>query len=239
LTLQFAAPASGPVRAVPVSVRIHELLREKIAGVELLPGAPLSEKAISEGYGVSRTPVREALLRLAAERLIDIFPQRGTFVSRIRLDSVRDGMVIRQALESVAVREAAARATDLDVADLRARLERQRVSDRSSDLRSFHAEDEGFHQHIADIAGHPNLWRVVRQEKVQIDRCRVLYLPISDRRGVVIDEHTAIVDALDARDPDAAERAMQVHLAGVFPAIDELQKAHPDYFEPQPVPLRF
>jgi DNA-binding GntR family transcriptional regulator len=218
---------------VPVSVRIHELLREKIANVELPPGSPISEKEISDGYGVSRTPIREALLRLASEGLVDIFPQRGTFVSRIRLDSVRDGMVIRQALERVSVREAAKRATEGDIADLRAGLERQRANDRSSNFRGFHAEDESFHRQISMIAGHPNLWRVVRQEKIQIDRCRVLYLPMSERRGVVIEEHKSVVDAIEAHDSDAAEHAMRIHLAGVFPSVDELLAAHPDYFEPQ------
>ncbi len=238
MTVQFVGHEPVRLRAVPVSVRIHELLRERIANVELLPGAALSEKEISESYGVSRTPVREALLRLADERLVDIFPQRGTFVSRIRLDSVRDGMVIRQALERASVREAALRATADDIADLRLRLERQRTSNRVADFTTFHSEDEGFHQKIASIAGHPNLWRVVRQEKVQIDRCRVLHLPISGRRDDVIGEHVAIVDALERNDPDAAERAMYAHLAGVFPGVDELLAKHPDYFESHTVSYR-
>lgn len=220
-----------PLRAIPASARIYDWLRERIAGGELPPGLPLSEKEMAERYGVSRTPVREALLRLADERLVDIFPQRGTFVSRIRAESLRDGMVIRMALERVAVREAAQRATAAGIAELRHCLDRHRASERAADWAGFHFEDEDFHRRISVLSGHPNVWRVVRQEKVQIDRCRVLHLPISGRRGFVLDEHAAIIKALAARDPDAAERAMEAHLANVLPGLDELIRAHPEYFE--------
>lgn len=223
---------SGSLRAIPASVRIYDLLRERIVGGEMLPGAPVSEKELAEGYGVSRTPVREALLRLADERLIDIFPQRGTFVSRIRVEALRDGMVIREALERVAVRHAAAKVTDADISELRLILDRQQASEQMSDWSGFHAQDEEFHRRIAILSGHPNLWRVARQEKVQIDRCRVLHLPISGRRGLVMDEHRAILNGLAARDPDAAEQSMAEHLSNVLPGLDELLRARPDYFEP-------
>lgn len=222
-----------PLRAISASARIYDWLRERIAGGALLPGVPLSEKELAESYGVSRTPVREALLRLADERLVDIFPQRGTFVSRIRPESLRDGMVIRRALERVAVREAALRVTEAGLAELRHCLDRQRASERAADWAGFHFEDEEFHRRIAVLSGHPNVWRVVRQEKVQIDRCRVIHLPMSGRRAFVLDEHMAVLDGLAARDPDAAERAMETHLANVLPGLDELMRAHPDYFEPE------
>ena len=219
------------VRAIPASARIQAALRERILTMQVLPGAPLSEKEIVEAYGVSRTPVREALLKLAEERLVDIYPQYGTFVSRIRFDALRDAMVIREALERVTVREAALRATRTDVAELRTLIDRQRASDRAGDLSQFHAGDENFHQAIATVARHPNLWRVVRQEKAQVDRCRMLTLPMPGRPRQVIAQHVAIVDAIAGGDPDAAERAMSAHLADVLPSIDQVRDAHPDYFE--------
>ncbi|HEY1942293.1 MAG TPA: GntR family transcriptional regulator [Roseiarcus sp.] len=220
-----------PLRAISASARIYQWLRDRIAGGEMPPGLPVSEKGLAEGYGVSRTPVREALLRLADERLIDIFPQRGTFVSRISVESLRDGMVIREALERVAVRHAADKVTDADIGELRLVLERQQASERAGDWAGFHAEDEEFHRRIAILSGHPNLWRVVRQEKVQVDRCRVLHLPISGRRERVIAEHRAILAALAARDAEAADRAMAEHLGNVLPGLDELLRARPEYFE--------
>ena len=228
--IRSAAEGSG-LRAIPASARIQAALREAILGMRLLPGAALSEKDIAESYGVSRTPVREALLRLAEERLLDIYPQVGTFVSRIRLDGLSDAMVIRTALERVTVRAAAERTDAATGAELRANLARQRATDRAGDLDAFHAADEDFHQIIARAAGHPHLWRVVKQEKVQVDRCRLLTLPQPTRRKRVMAQHAAILEAILAADPDAAEAAMTAHLADVLPSIETLREAHPDYFE--------
>jgi hypothetical protein len=93
---------------------------------------------------------------------------------------------------------------------------------------------EAFHQLIAEIAGHPNLWRVVRHEKAQVDRCRILTLPAADRRLSVMAEHAAIIAAIAKGDADAAEAAMHKHLGRVVPSVDELAFAHPEYFEPAP-----
>lgn len=224
-------PETAGLRAIPASARIQAALREAILGMRLLPGTALSEKDVAESYGVSRTPVREALLRLAEERLIDIYPQVGTFVSRIRVDGLSDAMVIRAALERVTVRAAAERADGAARAELKDNLARQRATDRAGDLDAFHAADEDFHQIIARHAGHPHLWRVVKQEKVQVDRCRLLTLPQPDRRKRVMAQHGDIADAIAAGDADAAEAAMTGHLADVLPSIDDLRQAHPDYFE--------
>ncbi|KAA2237955.1 GntR family transcriptional regulator [Salinarimonas soli] len=224
--------ADGPgLRAIPASARIQAALREAILGMRLMPGVALSEKDIARSYGVSRTPVREALLRLAEERLVDIYPQVGTFVSRIRVDGLPDAMVIRMALERVTVRAAAERADGASRAELKANLDRQHAANRDGDLEGFYAADEEFHQSIARLAGHPHLWRVVKQEKVQVDRCRLLTLPQPSRRINLMAQHGAIADAIGAGDPDAAEAAMGAHLAEVLPSIDTLREAHPDYFE--------
>lgn len=222
---------ASALRAVPASARIRSALREAILGMRILPGAAISEKEIAEAFGVSRTPVREALLRLAEERLLDIVPQVGTFVSRIRFDGLSDAMVIRTALEGVTVRAAAERADKHDVAALKEIVVRQRAADRARALEVFYSADEEFHQTIAQMAGHPHLWRVVKQEKAEVDRCRLLTLPQPARRKRVMAQHAEIVQAIEARDPQAAEAAMAAHLADVLPSIDDLRKAHPSYFE--------
>ena len=225
------------VRAIPASARIHEALREQIIAMALTPGAALQEKQIALAYGVSRTPVREAILKLADERLVDIFPQYGTFVSRISLPSVRDAMVIRQSLERTAVREAALKVAGTPekarkglLADLRDLVARQRSAHRTGDLAAFHAADEAFHQTIAEMAGHPNIWRVIRQEKAHVDRCRLLTLPAADRRASVIAEHAAILEAIAAGHADAAEAAVAAHLGRVIPSVAGLVETYPDYF---------
>lgn len=240
------APAAGgplmeKLRGVTASQRIYEWLRGQIIGMEIAPGTALQEKQLALACGVSRTPVREAVLKLADERLVDIFPQYGTFVSRISRPAVRDAMVIRQALERTAVREAARHAEAGDIARLASGLATQAAAHEDGRLADFHKADEDFHQMVAEIAGHPNLWRVVRAEKAQVDRCRILTLPAADRRASVMAEHRAIVDAIAGHDADAAETAMARHLDRVLPSVDALAEAHPDYFDlpgaPGPVPV--
>ena len=233
---------SENVRAVPASSRIHAALRDDIVAMTLPPGAPLQEKQIALAYGVSRTPVREAILKLADERLVDIFPQYGTFVSRISVPAVRDAMVIRNALERTSVREAAAHVATLPekarrgvMAPLLATLRQQRATHRTGAQAEFHAADEAFHQIIAELAGHPNIWRVIRQEKAHVDRCRLLTLPSAQRRASVIAEHQSVVDAIGEGDADGAEKAMAAHLGRVIPSVEDLGAAHPDYFETEGV----
>ncbi|MEP9369677.1 GntR family transcriptional regulator [Xanthobacter sp. VNH20] len=237
------ASADKSMRAIPASARIHRALRDQIVGMEIAPGALLQEKQIALACGVSRTPVREALLKLADERLVDIFPQYGTFVARISIPAIRDAMVIREALERAAVRAAAACASADDIATLRGLLVEQRALHEAGRLPAFHAADEAFHQRISEVAGHPNLWRVIRQEKAHVDRCRILTLPQPGRRAGVVADHAAIVDAIASGNPDAAERALLDHLGKVLPSVAALVKAHPTYFEesslpPEPPPSR-
>ena len=178
-------------RSMTASARIHAALRDRIVALELAPGSALPEKEFAESFGVSRTPVREALLRLAEEQLVDIYPQSGTFVAPIRVSVVQDAMVIRNALERFAAGAAAARAGVADIAALDQNLARQRSAAALQDIEAFHAADEAMHQLIADIAGHPNIWRVVKREKANVDRVRLLSLHFAGRFETVIAEHAA------------------------------------------------
>lgn len=199
--------------------------------MKMTPGEPIVEKELCDQFAVSRTPVREALLSLADEHLVEIRPQIGTFVARINLPAIRDAMVIRRALERVSVREAAARATPADARRLGGILtEQERHTGRDGFFR-FHAADEALHQAIADIAGHPNIWRVIRQEKAQVDRGRLLMMPQLRRRKLVVEQHRRIIDAIAAGDPDTAEAAMDEHLKDVLPSFARIQIDYPDYFE--------
>src|SRR5271163_1960713 len=157
-------------RLTTAASRISEALRERIVTLDLPPGAPLSEKELADGFGVSRTPVREALLRLAEDRLVDIYPQSGTFVARISASAARDAMAIRSALERFAVREAAKRAEADDIAALDRILRDQRAAAAENEIAAFHDADEALHATISIIAGHPNVWRVVKRAKTHVDR---------------------------------------------------------------------
>ena len=225
------APVTRPAaRAATASAIIHRDLRAAIVALRRKPGEPIAEKLIAQDYGVSRTPVREAILKLADEGLVEIFPQSGTFVARIPLGALPEAFAIRKALEEATVRYAAERATRSQIATLHACVERQKEVDAAGDRDGFHQADEAFHALIAEIAGYPGFWTVIQQVKVQVDRCRRLTLPVQGRMGVVIAEHEAIVDAISRHDPDRAERAIAEHLDNLQITIDDIRHATPLYF---------
>lgn len=228
-----ARPGTGmgtTVRLTSAGV-IFADLHAAIVALRLTPGTDLHEKAIAARFGVSRTPVREALIRLAEAGLVDIFPQSGTFVSRIPLSAIPEAVIVRKALEGVSVEMAARAARPADIATLDAIIGRQTAFSAIGDADAFHEVDEGFHEAIAAISNHPGIWRVVRPAKVQIDRARRLTLPVPGRMTHVIGEHKVIRDAIAAHDPAAARSAMMEHLSEVIVDIKELVDTYPQYFE--------
>ncbi len=217
-------------RALTAASAICNELRDAIVALELEPGTPLSEKELTERFGVSRTPIREALIRLAEEGLVDIRPQSGTFVSRIPLSAIPEAVIVRQALEGALVEMAALRSDEGGSATLDRAIERQEAFARLDDRAAFHEADEAFHETIAALSGHPGVWRTVRQAKLQIDRCRRLTLPELGRMNQVIGEHRVIADAVRIGDAGAARNAMAAHLQAVLPDARILARSHPAYF---------
>ena len=185
--------------------------------LRLKPGDPISEKEVAARYGVSRTPVREAIQRLADERLVEIYPQSGTFVARIPYDDLPEAMIIRKALETASVRLAAEKATRSQLLALAAIVEQQREAAEANDRGAFHRADEAFHAKIAEVSGFPGIWRQVLQVKVQVDRYRRLTLSQQGRMAQVIADHERILAGIAAGNADDADRGMAHHLDAVLP----------------------
>ncbi|MDX7950527.1 GntR family transcriptional regulator [Lichenihabitans sp. Uapishka_5] len=215
-----------PVRGTTAAA-VAASLRDQIVGMDLLPGTSLNDRQLGERFGVSRTPIREALLRLADEGLVEIFPQSGTIVSRIPVGAIPEALAIRQALEAVSVEGSAARRA---VDGLDAALGLQRGMAARNELRGFHEADEAFHEALAAGSGYPGVWRLLRSAKVQIDRARRLTLPAPGRMDQVIAEHQRIRDACAQGDSAAARLAMRDHLSIVIPDVTALRQRFPAYF---------
>jgi DNA-binding GntR family transcriptional regulator len=225
-----AQEAAIRLRRVTTAAAIYERLYADILSLRMPPGMSLQEKRIAEDFGVSRTPVREALLRLSEGGLVDIYPQSGTVVSRVPVSAIPEAVVVRKALEGTTVEAAAAIASAADVARLDAIIARQKAHSAVGNASSFHEEDEAFHEAIAQIAGYPGIWAILKTVKVQIDRARRLTLPVLGRMTNVVSEHIIIRDAIAAHDAAAARSAMIHHLSAVIPDVAELRSRYPDYF---------
>jgi DNA-binding GntR family transcriptional regulator len=222
---------SGRPRAATAASRIYSDLHTELVSLQRRPGEAVSEAEIALSYGVSRTPVREAILKLSDEGLLEIFPQSGIFVSRIPLAALPEAIVIRKALEATTAQMAAERATASQTLNLHSILERQREANAAKDSETFHRADELFHATIAEVAGYPGIWTLIQQVKVHVDRYRRLTLPQEGRIPRVIAEHEAILDAIEAHDPSAARGAMEFHLERLRDNIPATQSINPEFFE--------
>lgn len=227
---QATAYRQKKLPTISAAKRVYFDLRQRIIDMALLPGSRLAEHAIAAEHGTSRTPVHEAVQRLADEGLIEIRPRVGTFVSRIPLDGLEEAMLVRSALELAIVAKAAWRSTPDGVAQLRDVLEEQRFFVAGGNTREFHVTDESFHEMLAEIAGHPGVWPLILQAKTQIDRYRCLTLQMPGRMEQVLAEHGNILTAVESGDVEGAVYAMREHLDHVLPGLEQALSMKPEYF---------
>lgn len=229
-----APPVAGNTTRSPRPPKNSEVvyhdLRRAIITMELAPGTPIIEKELTQHYGISRTPLREAVLRLAEERLLDVVPKSGTFVSRIPLSFLREAIVARRALEEVTVRAATKRASESQIMELRAIIQRQKEMTEAGNEEAFHRADEDFHAGIAAAGGFSGIWDMIRQMRIHVERYRRLTLPQEGRMHMVVGEHTAVLDAIAARDADKAVALMKDHLNKLTFDIVIFRDLWPDYF---------
>jgi len=215
----------------PMARQVTRALRQAIVTMQISPGEMLSEQDLAQKFGVSRSPVREALIKLSEAGLVRVLPQRGTQVVKISRAAVEDARFIREAVECAVVREAALKATPVMLAELNASLSRQRRAQRSASTEEFLALDEEFHRLLAETAGRPAAWRMIEDVKPQMDRVRFLDMTKAVPRHVVLAQHVLIVGAIKDKDPMAAQEAMHQHLSEILRTLPELAAQHPHLFE--------
>jgi DNA-binding GntR family transcriptional regulator len=217
---------------------VYETLRRRVLTLELPPGAALSENELAASLGVSRTPVRESLILLSDEGLVQVFPQIGSFVSRVDPQRVADAQFLREAVELAALDDLPPALDDAVVEDLLVNLNRQRRPD--IDLEEFFALDEAFHQGLLKLSGHGNAWTTVASAKGHLDRARRLGLYDAPSPAVFARQHVKILDAVRAGDITVARTAMRKHLRAVFEDVERIQARSPELFsaDPTSVPTR-
>jgi DNA-binding GntR family transcriptional regulator len=212
-------------------VQAYAALREAIVRAELEPGRQLSENELAARLGVSRTPIREALVRLRDERLVEIVPQLGTFVTQISTSAVADAQFIREALECAAVRRAAELATEDDIAALEDNLRAQERARDTDDFDAFYVLDDAFHQALCDLSNHRAVWPVSQRARGHLNRIRRLSLPLPSYLELMIDQHRRVLNAVADHDCDGAEALLRDHLRNVLQEVPRIRAAHPEFFE--------
>ena len=210
-----------------IGPQVYRILRARITANDLEPGARISESEIAAEYAVSRQPVREAFIKLAEEDLLEIRPQRGTFVRKIAVAAVMDARFVREAIEADIVGLLAETADDETIASLRAEIAEQKKAAKDPDR--FMELDDRFHAFLARSAGKARVWDIVEELKSQMDRVRYLSMlrfPVPK----LIEQHAAIVEAIAKRDPDAAVSAMRGHLREILNDLPAIAESRPEFF---------
>lgn len=223
-------------RARNATVQVFEHLRAQIVGLALKPGAVLARPQLCAYFQLSQSPIREALLRLEEEKLVDIYPQHQTRVRAIDLAAARQAHFFRLSVELEIVWVLAQRPRPELGRTLLDLVARQRGCLESGDLESFTQIDMDFHRHMYDASELPDLWDMMRSCSGNLDRLRRLHLPLNGKALAILQQHDQIARCIAQGDAANAQRAVRVHLAGTLQALDVLRARFPDMLLPADYP---
>ena len=218
-----------PQESLSIGAQLHRILRAAIIRGDLVPGQAISEIEISKKFSVSRQPVREAFIKLGEERLIEVLPQRGTYVRKISVKEVLDARHLREIIEVSIVREVAEKHDAELVETLRALVAAQKRVPHG-DNQSFLTLDEEFHKTLALSAGREYAWRITEGIKAQMNRVRFLTFDSATPMPQLTDEHAGIVEAIDAGDGELAAQRMQQHLRTLLRTLPLIAERYPEHF---------
>jgi len=222
----------------PVRQRLYQVLRQSIIQMVLAPGRALSEKEIADTFSVSRQPVREAFIRLSEAGLVEVKPQRGTYVVKISQQAVLEARFVREAIEVAVVKLAAKKGIEPSVLkELHDLVERQRRCLEPHDYDRFYHLDEAFHRTLSLGVRQQAAWKVIEEVRAQLDRVRYLSVPHSTPLERLVDQHNHIIAAIEARDVKRAEEAMMLHLREILVSMPDLIRRFPDMFDVQDNPV--
>lgn len=215
-----------------LGVRVYLSLKDAILSLAYRPGEMLRKAEICGALGVSRSPVADAVARLQTEGLVLVVPQAGTFVARFSMAEIREGAFMREAIELAAVELVAEQATAAQVQELRRNLRVQEALVADNDYPGFYKLDAEMHALMLSFTGYRNLAQVAETAWLQVNRARQLILPVPGRVAQTLEEHRTIVDAIEARNPEAARQAVRTHLRQLIRYLEPLERERPELFDP-------
>ncbi len=214
---------------LPLKEVIYMEVKNKILNLQYKPGQMISETEISEMLKVSRTPVREVFIRLSYEKLLNIYPQKGTFVSLIDLPFVGESVYMRNLLESKIVAEVI-EAGGILPQEIKKNLRQQKeLVDESGTVEEFLELDNEFHRLIFEVAGHETIWDIISTTRIHYNRYRVLTMYEPEMLRKVYNEHFEIVELIENKKADCFSILKRHHYSGLDHS-EVLKEKYPDYF---------
>ncbi len=223
--------AEGTGRRMLVSENVYQELKRRIMSLELAPGTVMSTKEMAERLEVSRTPVREAFIRLGEEHLVDIVPQKETAVSRIEVSRVKQERFIRQSLELPVLMICRERMTAADLGPLHQLIEQQRLCRSQGRSADFVQNDNLLHRQFFLIAGQPLAFDTLQSVNGHDLRFRLLVSRNEEVMEGVISQHERLIQLILTGEADALRAEFLDHLHKMDDELQTVRTLHPDYFK--------
>ncbi|WP_075186584.1 GntR family transcriptional regulator [Teredinibacter haidensis] len=211
--------------------QLFEYIRDEIVGMVLVPGEKIPENQLAQKFGVSRTPVRAALAKLASLGFVEVRPQRGTFVTKLSMQSILEARFLREAIE-VAVASFLAEHPNTElIEECENIIEKQIAAAKNEDALAFQHLDDQFHITLSNATGFTRVSQKMEAEKAHMDRVRNLSLvELTGQYDHVIQQHKAILKAIKTGSADNAKKAMEAHMKDVFNILKIAPEKHPEFF---------
>lgn len=210
---------------------VYRTLKEGIMTLRLAPGTVMSTKEMAERLNVSRTPVREAFIRLQSEELVDIIPQRETTVSRIDLKRVEQERFVRESLELSVVDRFLENCKPEHFALLRDSIEEQKRFYDEKQYADFVDSDNRMHQLFFDVAGQHLAWELIMNFNGHYNRIRILTVRVEDTIVNTIRQHMKIVDLMEQGQIEQVRHELNEHVKRINFEKADLVHRFPDYFK--------
>ncbi|WP_148865907.1 GntR family transcriptional regulator [Thermosediminibacter litoriperuensis] len=209
---------------------VIRVLRHNIINMNLKPGQLVSENEIAEILGVSRTPVREAFIELSKSSMVEIYPQKGTYISRIDMEMVEESRFVRCVLEKAVVQLACKMISEADIVALEENLQLQNSCVIRKDFKRLLSLDNHFHELLFKACNKVTTYNLIQSMMSHFDRVRILNLAEMDMQRTVND-HKEILQAIKDKDEKTAADLMEKHLTRVIFDQTYLKEVHPEYFK--------
>lgn len=213
-----------------IKVDVYGLLKERIQFLEMKPGSRVIEADLSQELGVSRTPIREALKRLEEERFIDIYPQRGTYVSLIDMKTVKEMAYMRHVLENEIFLQLCEQKVSVQ-RQVEDKLLMMNLALKNQDYKAYIQQDARFHRSLFESGGHELIWDAISGFMAHYTRVLVLDMMMPDSIRESYQSHLKIAECIEQGKLSELKKVMEVHHDHYITENDEkIMKAHPDYF---------
>lgn len=206
------------------------VIKENIINLELKPGTMISEQDIANELSLSRTPVHEALQELSSTKIIQILPQRGSYVSLIDLSLVNEAIFMRSTIEVAVAELACEKASEQDLKEMEENLNLQEFFLEKQNIQKLFDLDDSFHKNLYKITNKLQCYQMIKLMNIHLDRIRELHLQ-STNPTTIIEEHKKIFYAITNKNTNNVKQLLTVHLTKLYSQEMEIKKKFPQYFE--------